>query len=342
MDKPHGAVRNTATDPDFSGSFRGRRGDSVRVGRLRRTAAAPVAPTTGAAPRRGAYHRAPRQPRQRRPATTAPAAAAKPAAVPTSSLPPQAPAKQGQTTVTMMTRGDDYIFKLFRTQFAEFSKTNPDISSQIRIYRAITTKTSSCRWPAVRRPTSTFECDCSLGSSYRTKIAETVDLYLAKERTSPKTRSDKIPWFAETYGGKRWGLPWDSGACTIYFNIDLFNAASVALPDPTQRWTWDSLQTAREADRRPGWQASSGTSGYSPGRRQGLRLQYQYHLGPGPIYLRQRRRAVARRWLANVVAPGAVRHARGHRRRAVAGRSRAQVPRHARPRLHAVGADQLR
>lgn len=56
-----------------------------------------------------------------------PAQVAKPAAAATSSLPAQAPPKQGQTLVKMMTRGDDYIFKLFRKQYDEFAKSNPDI-----------------------------------------------------------------------------------------------------------------------------------------------------------------------------------------------------------------------
>jgi len=76
---------------------------------------------------------------------------------------------------------------------------------------------------------------------------ESLDAYLAKEKDFREADFEPNSWFAMTYEGKRWGLPWDSGAYALFFNHDLFQAAGVAVPDPTRRMTWDELiQLARQ------------------------------------------------------------------------------------------------
>ena len=171
-------------------------------------------------------------------------ATASAASATTSGMPAQAPPKQGQTVLTMLTRGDNYIFTLFRNQYAVFSKEHPDIYVRFDDAPSNYYQKLQIQIAGGTPPDLLFECDCSIGTSYRNKIVESVDPYLAKTKDFSEDAFDKGSWFAMTYGGKRWGLPWDSGGCALFFNIDLFNAAQVPLPDPTQRWTWDQLLDA--------------------------------------------------------------------------------------------------
>ena len=166
----------------------------------------------------------------------------------------------------MMSRGDDYIFKLFRKQYDAFSKEHPDIYVQFDDSPGDWYQKLQLQIASGTPPDAMFEAAGSLGSSYRNKIVDSVDPNLAKTKDFSEDAFDKSSWFAVTYGGKRWGLPWDSGSCTIFFNIDLFNAAQVPLPDPKVRWTWDQmLDAARKLTldldgKRPG------ETGFNPGR----------------------------------------------------------------------------
>src|SRR5690606_14509013 len=48
-------------------------------------------------------------------------------------------------------------------------------------------------------------------------------------------------WTSVTYDGARWGLPWDSGAMCMAFNMDLFDQAGIEYPDPQTWLTWDEI-----------------------------------------------------------------------------------------------------
>ena len=48
-------------------------------------------------------------------------------------------------------------------------------------------------------------------------------------------------WIAQTYDGARWGIPWDSGAMLMAFNIDLFDEVGVPHPEPDAWMTWDEI-----------------------------------------------------------------------------------------------------
>jgi multiple sugar transport system substrate-binding protein len=48
-------------------------------------------------------------------------------------------------------------------------------------------------------------------------------------------------WFTSTYDGARWGLPWDSGAMVMAYNMDHFDQAGLDYPDPKTWMTWDEF-----------------------------------------------------------------------------------------------------
>jgi multiple sugar transport system substrate-binding protein len=202
----------------------------------------PSAPLAGSAVTSGALSSV------RAGATTASATRLTAAAAATSSAAPavQAPAAGG-VTVNFLARGDDYIFKLFRSQAAEFNKTVPKVTLAFQDVPGSWYQKLQAEIAGGTPPDAVFECDCSLGASVRNKTMESVDPYLAKEKDFQEADFEPNSWFAMTYNGKRWGLPWDSGAYALFFNHDLFQAAGIAVPAPTKRMTWDELvQLARQ------------------------------------------------------------------------------------------------
>lgn len=124
-----------------------------------------------------------------------------------------------------------------------------------------------------------FESAGTLGSSYRNKIVDPVDASLAKTKDFTEDGFDKASWFAVTYGGKRWGLPWDSGACAIDFNIDAFTAANVALPKPGERWTWEQLLEAAQKLTVDLDSKHPGETGFNPGRVKQFGFNTNYSWG---------------------------------------------------------------
>ncbi|HLH72312.1 MAG TPA: sugar ABC transporter substrate-binding protein [Chloroflexota bacterium] len=187
------------------------------------------------------------QPAPSSPAAQSAAPAPTKAAAPTTQVPAGTPpAKSGTTVVKMQDRGDDYIFKLMRSQFAEFQKEQPGIQVEFddttgNFFQKLQLQIASGTPPDVY-----FDSATDNGASYRLGIAEAVDDYLRSTSDFSEDKFDKNSWFALTYAGKRWGLPWDSGGCGIYFNIDLFNEAQVPLPDPTKPMSWDQLLTTAQ------------------------------------------------------------------------------------------------
>ncbi len=43
------------------------------------------------------------------------------------------------------------------------------------------------------------------------------------------------------YDGSYWGLPWIANPLIVYYNKDMFQELGVAMPDPTDDWTWEEF-----------------------------------------------------------------------------------------------------
>jgi multiple sugar transport system substrate-binding protein len=142
-----------------------------------------------------------------------------------------------------MSRGGDYIYNLFQDQARAFNEEYPDVRVEIdnpttdwfQKFQTLTASGSPID--------ALFHCDCSLGTSAREGSVEDLGPYLARQKDYREADFEKGSWFACTYGGKRYGLPWDSGAYAVAYNVDMFQASSVPLPDPKRRPTWDELLT---------------------------------------------------------------------------------------------------
>ena len=143
--------------------------------------------------------------------------------------------------VYFMSRSGEYIFNLFREQARAFNEDYPAI--QIEIDNPTTDWFQKFQTlVASGSPVDAlFHSDSNVGTSVRDGALEPLDGYLAKQKDFKEGDFEKGAWFATQYQGKRWGLPWDSGAYALFFNMDLFQAANVPFPDPKRRMTWDDV-----------------------------------------------------------------------------------------------------
>jgi multiple sugar transport system substrate-binding protein len=161
-------------------------------------------------------------------------------------------------TVQFFARGDDAIFKVFRDLREAFTAQYPQIKVEIDEVPGDFYQKLQLQLSAGTPPDTMFECDCTLGTSVRNKITEPLDDYMKRDRRFKKDDYWDIAWYASTYGGKVYGLPYDGGSVAIFYNKDLFKAAGVPDLDAKNPLTFDEfLQLARrltldESGRRPG------------------------------------------------------------------------------------------
>ena len=77
------------------------------------------------------------------------------------------------------------------------------------------------------------------GIGWNKGIIESLEPYLRADFNQDE-HIEQI-WLAMTYGGNRISVPFDGGAEALFFNVDLFEAAGVPVPDHTKRMTWDEV-----------------------------------------------------------------------------------------------------
>lgn len=155
--------------------------------------------------------------------------------------PSTAPAARTPASIRHLARAGDAYFKLQRELRDLFQARYPTVTVEIDespgdYYQKFVTQSASGT-----PPDTIFECDCSLGASVRSGLVEQLDPWLAKEKRFKADAWHDVTWYGSTYRGKRWGLPWDGGSLVLFYNRDLFQAASVKEPDPKKALTWDEL-----------------------------------------------------------------------------------------------------
>lgn len=159
--------------------------------------------------------------------TQAPAAAARP-----------------QGSLTIMSRADPYIYELFKEQVKAFTAENPGVQIEIDHQEQAAWLEKFRTVVASGTPLdSAFGNDGTTVAFARDGLTEDLEPYFAKQKDFKEADFAEGSWFAMRHQGKRYGLPWDSGAYALYLNLDLFDAASVPYPDPKKRMTWDEMLT---------------------------------------------------------------------------------------------------
>jgi multiple sugar transport system substrate-binding protein len=78
-----------------------------------------------------------------------------------------------------------------------------------------------------------------------------LDAYVARSPQLQKADFFPAHWADGQYQGKQWGIPPDGSPLVVAYNVDLFQANSVA--EPTATWTWnDCVATAQKLTKRSG------------------------------------------------------------------------------------------
>jgi multiple sugar transport system substrate-binding protein len=156
----------------------------------------------------------------------------------------QAAAAKPAGKLYIMSRADPSILDLFKEQVKAFQAENPtvqvDIDHQSQDAWLEKFKSMVASGAALD---SAFANDSNAVPFARDGLTENLEPYLARQKDFKEADFATGSWFAMRYQNKRYGLPWDSGAYAVYYNMDLFDAAGVPYPDAKKRMSWDDLLT---------------------------------------------------------------------------------------------------
>jgi multiple sugar transport system substrate-binding protein len=157
----------------------------------------------------------------------------------------QAPAPGApEGRLVIMSRADQSIFDLFKEQVKAFQETHPKIQIEIDHQEQAAWLEKFKAVVASGTPLdSAFANDSNAVPFARDGLTEDLEPYLARTKEFKEADYVEGSWFAMRYKGKRYGVPWDSGAYALFYNMDLLDAAGVPYPDPKKRLTWDELVT---------------------------------------------------------------------------------------------------
>lgn len=162
------------------------------------------------------------------------------------------PASGGQAPVPakpagklyIMSRADPSILELFKVQVQAFQAEHPNVQIEIDHQSQDAWLEKFKSMVASGAPLdSAFANDSNAVPFARDGLTENLEPYLARQKDFKEADFAAGSWFAMRYQGRRYGLPWDSGAYAVFYNMDLFDAAGVPYPDTKKRMTWDELLT---------------------------------------------------------------------------------------------------
>src|SRR6266542_5732321 len=132
----------------------------------------------------------------------------------------QAASSKPQGKLLIMSRADQSIFDLFKQQVAAFQQENPQIQIDIdhedqsawlekfKTMAAAGTPLDSC-----------FANDSNAVPFARDGLTEDLEPYFAKTKDFKESDFAEGAWFARKYKGKRYGVPGDSGAYALFYNM---------------------------------------------------------------------------------------------------------------------------
>lgn len=170
-------------------------------------------------------------------------------------------------TLNFFNRGGEFIANVMDQQMELYRESNPHIEFEINAVAGYSHQEALLLMiSAGTGPDCWFDANRTTGMLTRKGVTTDLEPYLAADPNF--NEDDYVPnvWIAQTYDGKRWGLPWDSGAMCLAFDTDIFDAAGIAYPSSTEWLTWDDvleLATALTLDLDG---HSPGEAGFDPAR----------------------------------------------------------------------------
>jgi multiple sugar transport system substrate-binding protein len=150
----------------------------------------------------------------------------------------------GEETVTInfFNRGGAFIEGVMDTQMELYRESNPHVEFEINAVAGYSHQEALLLMiSAGTGPDCWFDANRTTGMLTRKGVTTDLEPYLAADPTF--NEDDYVPnvWIAQTYDGKRWGLPWDSGAMCLGYDKDIFDAAGIDYPAADVWMTWDDV-----------------------------------------------------------------------------------------------------
>jgi len=149
---------------------------------------------------------------------------------------------QEQILLNFFNRGGEYVFQTMDLQIAEFQKIHPEYEFELNSVAGYSHQEALLMMLAAGTgPDCWFDSVRTTGLLARKGVVEPLDGYL---EAYPGFKMDDFTdntFSCQTYDGKIWGIPWDSGALLLFYNKNLFDKAGVEYPDPTKWMTWDEV-----------------------------------------------------------------------------------------------------
>jgi multiple sugar transport system substrate-binding protein len=162
--------------------------------------------------------------------------------------PAGAPQGEGQAAgaapvhINFFNRGGEYVFQTMDLQIAAFKERHPEYEFELNEVAGYSHQEALLNMLAAGNgPDCWFDSVRTTGMLARKGVVEPIDDYLAAEPSFDPENFTENTFSCQTFDGKIWGIPWDSGALLIMYNKDLFDQAGVPYPDPNTWLTWDEI-----------------------------------------------------------------------------------------------------
>ncbi|MCY4083224.1 MAG: sugar ABC transporter substrate-binding protein [Caldilineaceae bacterium] len=145
-------------------------------------------------------------------------------------------------TLNFFNRGGQFIENVMDQQMSLYRESNPNIEFEINaVAGASHQEALLIMISAGTGPDMWFDANRTTGPLTRKGVTTNLEPYFEADPDFNEDDYVENVWIAQTYDGARWGIPWDSGAMLMAFNIDLFDEAGVPHPEPDQWMTWDEI-----------------------------------------------------------------------------------------------------
>jgi len=174
-------------------------------------------------------------------AACAPASGGGSTAAPAAGTAAAAPGAEA-THISFFNRGGEYVFQTMDLQIAEFKKTHPNWTFELNEVAGYSHQEALLNMLAAGNgPDCWFDSVRTTGMLARKGVVEPIDAYLEANQAFDINNFTENTFSCQTFDGKVWGIPWDSGAMLIFYNKDLFDQAKVEIPQPNAWMTWDQI-----------------------------------------------------------------------------------------------------
>jgi len=169
-------------------------------------------------------------------------AAPAPGAAPATSGGDAAAPADAPVHLSFFNRGGEYVFQTMDLQIAEFKKTHPNWDFELNEVAGFSHQEALLNMLAAGNgPDCWFDSVRTTGMLARKGVVEPIDDYLEANLDFNIDNFTENTFSCQTFDGKVWGIPWDSGAMLIFYNKDLLDQAKVEIPQPNAWMTWDEI-----------------------------------------------------------------------------------------------------